>query len=366
MKLTVLSHDLSSNAVMRAHRLAQAASLFAEVRLVGPVHRTGPWPALPEESWIRSVPKRRFPEFYESFLNLTALSDGDVLVAVKPHLASFGAALVAAESRDVPVILDIDDLDVALAPRSQWSSRPSMADLSRPGSAVYLSLLTKATVAASAVTVSSSALQAQFGGTLVPHGCDTEVFDPGAIDRDSARKAFGFSGPTVLFPGTARAHKGLASLARAVAGVSGASLAVTCRPSDLAGPEWEHLPLQRIPFVSYSALPSLLCAADIIAVPQLDREPSRYQMPMKIFEAMAMAKPIVASAVSDIPQTLGTCGRIVDAGNAKQLQAAITHLLEHPHAAEALGRRARARCLSRYSIEKIGAQLSAIVRRVKP
>ena len=64
MKITVLSHNLTSNAVMRAHRLARAAQSFAGVRLIGPVERRGLWPALPPEPWIASVRKKRFPKFF--------------------------------------------------------------------------------------------------------------------------------------------------------------------------------------------------------------------------------------------------------------------------------------------------------------
>src|SRR5213078_58769 len=169
-------------------------------------------------------------------IQLVEAADGDVLIAVKPYLASFGAALVAAERREVPVVLDLDDLDVALAPRAEWAKKPSMTDLRRP---------------ASAITVSSTALQQRFGGTLVPHGCQTELFDLAAIDRERVRRDFGFDGPTVVFAGTPREHKGLKPLAKAVSQVPGARLAVVCRPQDLADSHWERYPLLRIPIVSY-------------------------------------------------------------------------------------------------------------------
>ena len=63
MKITILSHNLSSNASMRAHRLALAAQHFAEVKLIGPVESSGLWPALPAADWIHSVPECRFPKF---------------------------------------------------------------------------------------------------------------------------------------------------------------------------------------------------------------------------------------------------------------------------------------------------------------
>jgi glycosyltransferase involved in cell wall biosynthesis len=364
MKITILSHNLSSNSAMRAHRLAKAAGTFAEVSLIGPMERRGLWPALPPEPWIRPVRKRRFPEFWASFVELVDAAEGDVLIAAKPELASYGVALVAAERREVPVILDLDDLDVALAPRSAWAADPAMADLSRPGSPVYVSLLTRVTGLASAITVVSTALQRRFGGTLIPHGADMELFDPAGIDRASVRQTFGFSGPTVLFPGIPRAHKGIELLAQAVSRVPDARLVVPCRPKDIVGPEWARYPLDRIPMVPYASLPQLLAAADVVAIPQSDAEPARYQVPMKVFDAMAMAKPVVASAVSDLPSILDGCGRLVPADDVGQLAAAISDLISDPHAARALGERARARCLERYSMQRVGETLGELVRQV--
>ncbi len=365
MKLTILSHDLSSNAAMRAHRLAEAARTFASVELIGPVEPEGIWPALPHEPWIRSFRKTRFPDFMESFLGLIDAADGDVLIAIKPHLASMGAALLAAERRGVPVVVDLDDLDVALAPPSDWETNPAMTDLSRPGSAAYVSLLTKCLGAASAITVASTALQRRFGGRLLIHGCDTTRFDPKLVDRDRARTAFGFSGPTVLFSGAPRVHKGLRCLALAIREIPEARLVVTCRPSDLADEDWMGLPVARIPFVPYTALPSLLAAADIVAVPQLDTEAAAYQTPMKIFEAMAMAKPIVTTTVGDLPAIVGDCGTLVAPGHSNELASAILEILMHPREAAALGQRARARCIQHFSLLNTAGQLADLVGQLK-
>ncbi len=359
MKVTILSDDISLKPVRRAHRLVEAAKTFADVSLVGPVERE-----LPQEPWIKTVPKTRFPEFSKSFGELVEAADGDVLIAVKPHLATFGVALVAAELREVPIILDLDDLDVAFAPRSDWATIPWMTDLSRPGSPVYISLLTKAVGAASAITVVSTALQRRFGGTVIPHGTSTELFEPASIDREEARRAFGFTGPTVLFPGTPRVYKGLEILAQAVTKVSGARLAVTCRPKDLAGPEWERFSLERIPVVPYASLSKLLAAADVIPIHQLDSEPARHQLPMKVFDAMAMGKAIVASSVSDLPFVLEKCGRLVPPGDVDKLAFAISELLSNPEEARVLGERARARCLESYSMQRIGERLFEVVRQL--
>ena len=167
-----------------------------------------------------------------------------------------------------------------------------------------------------------------------------------------------------MFPGTPRPHKGMEPLAQAVSRLPGVRLAVTCRAEDLTAPEWGRFALDRIPLVPYPALPRLLAAADVVAIPQLSSEPARYQMPMKVFEAMAMGKPIVASSVSDLPVILEGCGRLVPPGDVDELAAAICELINDPEAARTLGERARARCMEHYSLQRIGKGLLAVLSRV--
>jgi glycosyltransferase involved in cell wall biosynthesis len=361
MRITILSHNLTSNAAMRAHRLGLAARLFAEVTVFGPAKHRGAWPALPQDNWIRRFESKNLPKFYKTVLDLILASDADAIIAVKPFLASYGVALLAAECRRIPVILDIDDLDVELAPRAEPSLPEVVQGLRDPASVIYLRILSRATGAASGITVASTRLQTRFGGTLVPHGCPVEQLDPAAVDRERARQRFGFSGPVVLFPGTRRTHKGLKPLAKAVAGIPGASLAVLCRPDDFSQPEWAQFPLIRIPVMPYASLPELLAAADVVAIPQLDTEAASHQMPMKVYDAMAMAKPIVASSVSDLPLVLEGCGRLVPPADVGSLAKAIRGLLENPAEARALGERARARCLKNYSMQHVADALALAI-----
>ncbi len=362
MKITILSHNLTSNAVMRAHRLALAARHFAEVTVIGPVKHRGAWSALPQEPWIKSVESKNLPKFFETILDLIAASQGDLVLAVKPYLASYGVGLLAAECHKIPLILDIDDLDVQLAPKTEPDWHKDLDSMRDPASTVYLRVLSKATAAAAAITVASTRLQSRFGGTLVPHGCPTESMDPSKINRELARQRFGFSGPIVLFPGTRRTHKGLKPLAKAVARIPGARLAVLCRLDDFSQPEWQEFPLIRIPLIPYASLPELLAAADVVAIPQLDTEAASHQMPMKVYDAMAMAKPIVASAVSDLPLVLKGCARLVAPGDVSGLAAAIRGLLDHPGEARALGEQARARCLEKYSMRHVANALQTAVK----
>jgi glycosyltransferase involved in cell wall biosynthesis len=362
MKIAILSHNLTSNAAMRAHRLGLAARHFAQVIVLGPVKHRGAWGALPRESWIKAVASKNFPKFYKTALELIVAAEADVLIAVKPYLASYGVGLAAAECRGIPLILDMDDLDIALGPKTERTFQQKMEDLRDPASTIYLRILSKATGAASAISVASTRLQARFGGTLVPHGCPVEQFDPDSVDRQAARKRFGFSGPVVVFPGTRRTHKGLKPLAKAVATIPGAHLAVLCRPEDFVESEWQCFPLIRIPLIPYASLPELLAAADVVAIPQLDTEAASHQMPMKVYDAMAMGRPIVATTVSDLPTLLEGCARLVPPGDVEALANAICDLIKNPAEAQTLGQAARKRCLQQFTMRHVAESLMEAVK----
>jgi len=87
-------------------------------------------------------------------------------------------------------------------------------------------------------------------------------------------------------------------------------------------------------------------------------------MPMKVYDSMAMAKPIVASAISDLPSVLEGCGRLVAPGDVGELARAISDLLENSREARALGERARTRCLNLFSLRSISVILQQIASRL--
>ena len=85
--------------------------------------------------------------------------------------------------------------------------------------------------------------------------------------------------------------------------------------------------LSKTPF---DKLPEYLSAADIIVIPQRLTSDSIGQIPARLFDAMAMGKPIVATRISDIPEVLGGCGYLVDPNDPSQLAVLFNILLDHP------------------------------------
>jgi glycosyltransferase involved in cell wall biosynthesis len=358
MKITVLCDDGSPG--RRGHRLALAASTFADAKLVG-IANEAAWAGGSGPIEVVSVRSARLPEFFDSFVELVEAADGDVLIAVKPHLPTLGAALVAAERTGAAVIADLDDIEVAHAPRERWIDDPRRVDLSRPASAIYASLLTKALPGCASVITVASAMSDRFGGTVIRHPVETDLLDPGVVDREKARRTLGFDGPTVVFPGTPRRHKGIKALAGAVASVPGARLVVTTPQASAWDPDLDLSAVDQIRPLPYQDVPTLFAAADVVAIPQQDTESSRCQLPMKLLDAMSMGCAIVTTSVPDIPEVLGDCGWIVPPDDETALSRAITEILDDPAQARAAGERARDRCLQNYSIDRVGEALRRVV-----
>ena len=219
------------------------------------------------------------------------------------------------------------------------------------------------------MTVASRFLQHRFGGTLIPHARDTDAWRPGAGDAALARRRLGVEGQRlVMFIGTPRDYKGLDDLAAAVASLGRADVALavvgTAADSGAGRRILARCPSARlVPWVPFEELPPLLSAADVVAVPQRGTPDTVGQVPAKIFDAMALGRPIVSTRVSMIPEVLDGCALLVEPGDVVGLAAAIGRLLDDRAEAEALGARARERCVERYSLHAARRDLFPVIER---
>ena len=111
-------------------------------------------------------------------------------------------------------------------------------------------------------------------------------------------------------------------------------------------------------------MPRYLIAADVVAVPQRSTTDTVGQVPAKLFDAMALGRPIVSTSVSMIPEILEGCGVVVEPGDVAALAGAIKRLLDDPGEASTLGRRARERCEAHYSFRVARATLFPLLDRL--
>ena len=110
-----------------------------------------------------------------------------------------------------------------------------------------------------------------------------------------------------------------------------------------------------------AGLPKHLSAADILVIPQRDTTDTQGQIPAKLFDAMAMAKPVITTRVSDIPEVLGRHGYLVEPGNSEELARTLQYVLDHPEEAKERGLRARERCIELYDLKVMEAKLQSLI-----
>jgi glycosyltransferase involved in cell wall biosynthesis len=104
----------------------------------------------------------------------------------------------------------------------------------------------------------------------------------------------------------------------------------------------------------------LLAAADVLVFPSL--EPEGFGRP--IIEAMALARPVVATNVGPSAELLGDeAGRLVEV-DATRLAQALSDLLGSPLARSRMGRAGRARVEACFTLDRQVTEMSAIYRKV--
>ncbi len=386
MKINILVPDVSSPTVGAAVALYGYLSAGHEVDIVGPdmgarvcsMYRTAA-PFRP----VKCPRLYRLPDFIWQSRRLDALLDGDVIVSIKAYANTLPSALRVKKRRGSAVIVYLDEWDGAVYYQLSRSRRLGawMREWHHPMSEIYTPLVEKMIPSADAVLSTTQFLRDKFGGYVIRMGVDCKKFCPQPEERVARlRKSLGLEGcRLIVFGGVARPHKGIELLLDAICRVHSCKIRLlVAGPRTpwlerlMTNPEYGHVlrcagdALDAASVINqqvHDRLPEYLDLADVIVLPQRDTLLARSQMPIKVFEAMAMAKPIIASNVSDLPVVLEGCGRIVPPDDPAALAEAVEHVLNHPEEAAAMGLAARRKCVNMYSREQTEKEILEIFRK---
>ena len=385
LKISIIASDLSKSGAgrwqgaVRPFLLAQAFQLLGhQVEILGFANDGEGLPTTPALP-IKVFKKENYPRFFSAAGQLLSKIDGDIVLAYKLKPSSFGPALWYKLRKKCPVILDIDDWELSWHGGDDWKYPGSLwqmgKDILKPDGAMrnpdypmYLKWIEKLTPKADAITLHTQFMQSRFGGHYVPNGKDMALFDPDKYNAQQSRDRYALSDYKVLmFPGAPRPYKGVEDVLQALDQLQQDDMRLVIvggspydRYDDYLMEHWGKW-IIKLPKYPYDQMPDVVAAAHVLMVPQRDTPAAKAQFPLKITDGMAMAKPVLASRVGDIPTILGDTGYLVDSESPRQIAAQLSVIFQNLAAANQKGQRARARCIEHYSIESMAACLQNIL-----
>jgi glycosyltransferase involved in cell wall biosynthesis len=251
-----------------------------------------------------------------------------------------------ARALGVPLLLEVN------APLSQEAARFRDLVLKRTAAELERKILGSA----DALLVVSRELEAYACGLgvagerirVIPNGADPARFHPDS-SGEAVRARYGLEGKQVIgFVGGLRLWHDLDTLLEALSLLADADrrahlLVVGEGP---ASERLQSLGSEHITFtgaVDYDDVPRFMAAMDVIVVPYSE-EVDCYFSPLKLFEAMAIGKPVVGARIGQVAEVLvdGETGLLYEPGQARDLAARIRQALDLPDHGREMGAAARA------------------------
>ncbi|MBD2243758.1 glycosyltransferase family 4 protein [Nostoc sp. FACHB-888] len=382
-KVSLVVSDLSGGGSVRAFLLAQVLKkIDYQVEIVGFLFGQELYAIPPKGIPVVAIDGKNYPEFFTSAKKLWQKLDGDIIYAVKPKPTSFGVPLLHKLASRRPLLLDMDDWELSWHGGFEWKYRPNLKQFARdilkkngalrfPDHPLYLQWMESLVSRANGITIDTEFLQNRFGGVYLPNGKDTAMFDPDKYNPEISRERYGLAKYRVLmFPGAPRPHKGVEDVLIALDELNQQDLKLVI----VGGSPYDDYDQQliqkwgrwiiKLPKCPVEVMPEVVAAAHVVVVPQRDSIIARAQFPLKLTDGMAMAKPVLSTRVGDIPEILAETGYLVDPNCPQQIAAQIQLIFADIEQAKEQGRKARERCLEKYSLEAMGATLSELISRL--
>jgi glycosyltransferase involved in cell wall biosynthesis len=347
-RMSVIGWSLGHNPVGRAYNLAELAEKDFCVELAGtliPRFGASLWPPLSDASIpIHGFVAGNMKSLLSGACALAESTPCDMVYVSKPRLPGMLLGMALSAHNDCPLILDIDDLELAFLkeraplPFSHldraFAAAPQQFD--EAASEIWSRFVETLIAEADAITVSNGTLKSRYGGIVVRHARDETKFVPDDARRREVRAAFGFSDDdkVILFLGTPRQHKGLMRIADAVIHSSDARLKLCIVGLDETssfGQELAGCDSARIRIFgpqSFARLPDIIRCGDAVCLLQDSASPiSEFQIPAKLSEALAMGLPALVSRVAPFSDVIAS-GAVLPVDTDEELHRALNGILD--------------------------------------
>ena len=195
---------------------------------------------------------------------------------------------------------------------------------------------------------------------VVPNGVDVHRFDPSHVSARRSAPAF-----TVLFVGSLTSWQGLDVLLHAASAVPDVEIAIAGDGPDRAALVALAQQLgvtSRVRFLGRVApddVPALVAGADVCYSGH-----SAFRSPLKLYEYMAMGRPVISSSVPDAKSALvdGQSGFLFPPGDVERLTDALRQAYTARECLDVMGQRARREVVANHSWD---ARVAAICAHVE-
>jgi glycosyltransferase involved in cell wall biosynthesis len=368
-KITLIVHDLSANPVVRAYPIGLALERMGyEIEVAGfLIEKNKVYEPYKDKFLYKTVDISNggMLSYLVGLSKLLQIIEGDIIYAFKPRMTSYFVGLLKSYlGIKKLLILDAEDDELYFnyANGISFLYYFILRGWNSPNSHGKLLLLHLCLFPAKKRTVVSSKLQMRYGGKLILHGPDEQVFNPDIYDTLSAKKEFNLplDKKLILFAGVPHNHKGLGLIVSALEAIDCDRFALVC-----AGPSEHNSFLEAkkklgsrcvlLGMIDNSKMARLLSAVDITPMIQRKTKFTESQMPAKLFEAMAMEKLIIATDVSDIGIVLGKHenkkrGLLIDFDSIDQLIIALKVSIDNPTLVDRIRKNAREYYLTEASV----------------
>ena len=380
-KVAVMSWDVGHNPLGRAHVLASILSRRFDVEIWGaqfPRYGTDVWEPLRHgDIPVHSFPGLDLPDHLDSMAEVASQIDADAVYVSKPRFPSYALGALAKQARNRPLVLDVDDHELSFFDEERGLTVDQLRDLGDEDDLrlAFGKRWTQACEplidAADHLTVSNVALQDRFGGTIVPHARDERIFDPARYDPAETRRSLGIPSRErlLLFGGTPRRHKGIVEVLQALDRLGDDRYRVlifgtrefnTLRKEIGSLSRW----VRALPPLDFADLPRVVGAADLACVLQDPTHPiSRYQLPAKLTDALAMGVPTLVRPVPPLRPMVDK-GALQVLGEGERLHQRIAEIFEDHDAALEVAAHGRRLFLEAYSYEAVGHTVNPVFEKL--
>lgn len=232
-KVAVCGWDLAHNAAGRVYTLATLYETFADVEIIGSI-----FPNFGRDIWepIRNtkITKHSFiveneSDFFDQAISLVLANPYDIVHLSKPRAPNIFFGILYKLIWDSKILIDVDDEELAFVDEKVATStadylkqHKKLPDLINLAGSDWTRLAVGLVKEFDGVTVSSAALQEHYGGEIIRHARDQQIFDSSSAFKRASQKKFGIpkKKKVVLFFGTPREHKGLVETAESIASLN--------------------------------------------------------------------------------------------------------------------------------------------------